>query len=90
METNNLELTDLEKLFLERLITELYAEAGFSDVDVNDMANHLKMSKPSIKGVLGSLVKKGILETYDTGTGYDVILLKRDHWYLHPNWKNDA
>jgi len=46
----------------------------YSYIDCNDIANLLNMKVKTVKGVMGSLVKKNICETYDTETGYDVII----------------
>ena len=73
--TTGINLTTNETVILLYLNTELSSYFGetYSDVDCNDIAKGLKMNVSTVKGVVGSLVKKGILETWDTGTGYDVI-----------------
>jgi hypothetical protein len=93
MENHNLSLTKLETTVLETLIDGLYAEPGFSDVDAHDIAKQTKISTKSIRGVLSSLVKKGIIwldETSSFGTEkqYVIIYLSQDYWYLHPEWKS--
>jgi hypothetical protein len=93
MENHNLSLTKLETTVLETLIDGLYAEPGFSDVDAHDIAKATKISTKSIRGVLSSLVKKGIIwldETcsYGAEKQYVIIYLSRDYWYLHPEWKS--
>jgi hypothetical protein len=65
----------------------LYAEPGFSDVDVNDMAQAMKIKVTTAKGVLGSLVKKRVLFTDKCGSEYDLIYLDDTYWDLHPKWK---
>ena len=69
--------TEKESVLINHLwdALETYIEDGddFSDVDVNDCAASLGWEKEVVKGVLGSLVKKDILTTWNTGTGYDVI-----------------
>jgi len=67
--------TENEKAFITRLFSLLSDNFGeqYSWVDVSDMAEEINWTKSKVKGVLGSLVKKQILSTYDTGTGYDVI-----------------
>jgi hypothetical protein len=79
-------ITQLEDQVLEALIDGLYAEPHFSDVDVNDIAQTLKMSTKTIRGVLGSLSKKNIISIDDNGAGYEIIYLNEHHWYLHPTW----
>jgi hypothetical protein len=94
MENHNLSLTDLETKVLETLIDGLYAEPGFSDVDAHDIARSTEISTKSIRGALGSLVKKGIVhlqetDSYGAPEQYVIIYLNQDHWYLHPEWKNE-
>lgn len=88
MEANNLNLTDLETKTLSSLIDNLYAEAGFSDVDASDISSDTGIPTKSIRGALGSLVKKGIV-TIESNGYYELIYLNQDFWYLHPEWKND-
>lgn len=42
----------------------LYAEEGFTDVTVDDIASKLKMEVDSVKGCVGNLVKVGLCSTY--------------------------
>ena len=86
--------TQLENQILESLISLLYAEAGFSDVDAKDIANDIKVDIKSVRGALGSLVKKGIVviestDTYGVKEQFEIIYLHSDHYYLHPEWKNE-
>ena len=95
MENHNLSLTKLETTVLETLIDGLYAEPGFSDVDAHDIAKQTKISTKSIRGVLSSLVKKGIIwldETRSFGSEkqYVIIYLSQNYWYLHPEWKKEV
>ena len=73
--TNGINLTEKETAILLHLYSELssYFGEGYSDIDCNDISKSLKIDVKTVKGVVGSLVKKGILDTYDTGTGFDVI-----------------
>jgi predicted transcriptional regulator len=84
-----IELTQLEAQVLKSLINQLYAEAGFSDVDAADIANDIKVNIKSVRGALGSLVKKGIINIEDNGAGFEIIYLNSNHYYLHPEWKNE-
>jgi hypothetical protein len=43
----------------------------------------------SVRGALGSLVKKGIINIEDNGAGFEIIYLNSNHYYLHPEWKNE-
>jgi predicted transcriptional regulator len=89
----NIELTQLETQVLKSLISKLYAEAGFSDVDAKDIANDINVSIKSVRGALGSLVKKRIIDIESTNTScaeqYELIYLSPAHYYLHPEWKNE-
>lgn len=90
----NLNLTDLETKTLTAFIDHLYAEPGFSDVDAKDLSKATKIPTTSIRGVLSSLVKKGIVSLVETNTygaseQYVIIYLNPEFWYLHPEWKEE-
>ncbi|WP_080871743.1 hypothetical protein [Oceanobacillus timonensis] len=61
-----MELTQKEKIVVE-FISEVMKDYGdgFSDVDMDDITENLKMSQSTAKGVIGSLVKKEVLLTLD-------------------------
>jgi predicted transcriptional regulator len=89
-----IELTQLETQVLKSLISGLYAEAGFSDVDAKDIAEWTNTPIQSVRGALGSLVKKGIVQLEETTSwgspdAYMIIYLNSNHYYLHPEWKNE-
>ena len=88
-----IKLTQLEAQVLKSLINGLYAEAGFSDVDAKDIAEWINTPIKSVRGALGSLVKKGIvfIESTDSygAEQFEIIYLHSDHYYLHPEWKNE-
>jgi len=84
----NITLTDLEKKILFSLINNLYAEPGFSDVGVKEIANELDMSNNQVKGVIGSLCKKEVIVVGENEY-QDCIYLNNSFWYLHPEWKNE-
>jgi hypothetical protein len=86
---NMIELTQLEAQVLKSLINQLYAEAGFSDVDAKDIANDTKVSIKSVRGALGSLVKKDVITIDNNGAGYEIIYLGEAHYYLHPEWSKE-
>ena len=73
--TTGINLTEKETAILLHLHSELSSYFGevYSDVDCNDISKSLNIDVNAVKGVVGSLVKKGILDTYDNGTGFDVI-----------------
>lgn len=89
MESNNLQLTALETQVMESFISLLYAESGFSDVDAKDLSHDTKIPTRSIRGVLSSLVQKGIISIDENGAGYQIIYLNPGYWYLHPSWKEE-
>lgn len=90
-EIKDLKLTELESKFIEVFIGLLYAEPGFTDVDVMDMSKHMCVSVNTAKGVLGSLCKKGIVYAQEVRSNrqtIELISLHTDYYYLHPIWKN--
>lgn len=84
-------LTEMEKQVLTALIDALYAETGFSDVDARDLSNTTKIPTKSIRGVLSSLSKKGIVYIDDLVTNgeYQIIYLQESYYGLHPRWASD-
>jgi predicted DNA-binding transcriptional regulator len=91
MNISELNLTELETKTLDTFIGGLYAEPGFSDVDVNDIASELGISTKIIRGALGSLVKKGIVQVETNDSGYDIIYLDTKYWPLvNENWAEEA
>jgi hypothetical protein len=86
----NLDLTVLEQKVLTTLIDGLYAEAGFSDMDASDLVSE-EIAIYQVRGVLGSLQKKGIVYVQEPNDGgYKIIDLNREYWYLHPTWKDEV
>lgn len=85
----NLNLTQLEEKVLTALIGGLYAEEGFSDVDANDIAQWIKVDIKSVRGSVGSLVRKGIIDIDANGSGYQIIYLRPNYYYLHPEWSKE-
>ena len=91
MNINELNLTELETKTLSTFVGELYAEPGFSDVDVNDIADILGISTKIIRGALGSLVKKKIVDIHRNDSGYDIIYLAPQYWPLvNEDWASEA
>lgn len=91
MNISELNLTELETKTLTTFIDSLYAEPGYSDVDVNDIANELGISTKIIRGALGSLVKKGIVGLDENDSGYVIIYLNKKYWELvNENWAEAA
>ena len=86
-----LNLTELESLTLNAFIRGLYAEPGFSDVDVNDLSSILGISTKVLRGVVGSLVKKGIVFVDENTCGFDIIYMREKYWYLvSEEWASEA
>lgn len=88
-ESSQRTLTANEIKVLTAFIHGLYAEFGFSDIDANDLAEWTGISTRSIRGILSSLVKKGYVSIEPQDTGYVIIYLCTDKYYLHPEWRND-
>ncbi len=87
------QFTQLEQTILDSLIGGLYAEPGFSDVDAKDLAEWTGIPTKQVRGVLSSLVKKGVVTLEETDTfgapKWTLIYLNEKFWYLHPEWKNE-
>jgi len=67
----NLQVTKLEAQVLEALAGAMYAEPGYSDYGPSDLVEDLGIEIRVLRGVLGSLGKKGYLYTDDRKTeGY--------------------
>jgi DNA-binding MarR family transcriptional regulator len=79
--------TELEFKVLTCLINSLYAEPGFSDVGVGEIATELGMKVNTVKGVIGSLCKKQIVYA---DQDFDVVVLDRGYWFLHPEWCSEV
>lgn len=85
----DLNLTQLEEKILTSLIDNLYAEEGFSDVDANDLSKWTNTDIKITRGVLASLVKKGIIWISEANNGgFKIVYLEEAHYNLHPEWKN--
>ena len=88
MNITELNLTILETNTLKTLIGGLYAEPGYSDVDVKDIAKDLGIDTKIIRGALGSLVKKGIVQVEANDSKYDIIYLYPKYWGLvNESWE---
>ena len=92
-------LTDLEKKVLTALADCMYAEWGYSDAGATDLAEATGISMKSIRGVIGSLSKKGLVEVEDRSDngGYKsndpswgpIIYLYNDAQALVPHWQDE-
>mgnify|MGYP000958254002 CR=1 FL=1 len=84
-------ITWLEDKTLSTFISCLYAEPGYSDVDVNDLSEELGIPTKTIRGALGSLVKKGVVTINTNDSGYDIIDLNTSYWHLvNESWAEEA
>lgn len=91
MNISELKLTELESKTLNTFVDCLYAEPGYSDVDVNDISECLSIPTKTIRGALGSLVKKGVIFIDKNDSGYDIIYLNKEYWYLvNESWAEEA
>ena len=91
MNITELNLTELESKTLTTFIGGLYAEPGFSDVDVNDLSSELGIPTKVLRGALGSLVKKNIVFVDENDGGYDIIYLNKPYWGLvNESWAEEA
>ena len=63
MET--LKVTQLEKQVLEALAQGMYAELGFSDMGYPELREDIGLTNKTLRGVVGSLVKKGMVTVWD-------------------------
>lgn len=84
-ETKAPQLTAMEKQTLDALIARLYAEPGFSDVTPSDLSKITTIPMNSLRGVLSSLVQKGIIWMEDD-RGPMVVYLSEKYYHLHPKW----
>ena len=85
-------LTDKEVIVIDEFISQLYAEPGFSDVSPQDLQEYTKIPMRSLRGVLGSLVKKDIIcimDKEDLGSSADIVYLNEAFYYLHPEWSQE-
>jgi len=87
------QFTELETQVLDALIGGLDAEPGYSNIDANDLAEETGIPTKQIRGVLSSLVKKGVVTLDETDTfgapKYVIVYLNESYWHLHPEWKNE-
>jgi predicted transcriptional regulator len=91
MNISELKLTELESKTLNTFVSCLYAEPGYSDVDVNDLSSELGISTKVLRGALGSLVKKGVVTINSNDGGYDIIDLNIRYWHLvNESWAEEA
>lgn len=82
MKENILEVTKMEKQILESLAQGMYAELGYSDMGIDDIAKDTGLDRKVIRGVAGSLIKKDLISIDDReGEGYK-NQMDMHIWYL--------
>jgi predicted transcriptional regulator len=69
-----IKVTELENKVLQAMVQGMYAERGFSDIGIEEIAEDTNLSPKVIRGVGSSLVKKGLIYIDD-----------RDGEYSNPN-----
>jgi len=100
METKTITgLTEMEKQVLQSLADSMYAEFGFSDVGASDLSGDTKIEMKTIRGVIASLVKKGLVYAYDRSDNYGyvkgdsgwepILYLCNDAQALVEDWQED-
>lgn len=83
----NLNLTQLETTTLTELINnidiDITEDSIFSCVDANDLSKFTGIAINKMRGVVGSLIKKGIVYLVDEdGDGTEIVYLENDYFYL--------
>jgi hypothetical protein len=58
-------VTQLEKVVLEALAKEMYAECGFSDAGLGEVVEGSGLPVNVVRGVMSSLIKKDLLYVWD-------------------------
>jgi predicted transcriptional regulator len=93
-------LTEMEKQVLKSLESLMYAEYNFSDVGATDLSNDTGIEMKSIRGVLSSLSKKGLvnIESREDNFGFRkndpsweaIVYLAGDAEGLHEEWQEEV
>jgi hypothetical protein len=65
-------LTELETKVLTTLVDSMYAEWGFSDCGFSELSSELNLSTKVLRGVVGSLVKKQLVQV-ETDNGWEKV-----------------
>ena len=78
---------NLEANVLMCLISNLYAEKGFSDVESSDIACRLHYDEAVVNAAISGLEERGLVSV---GEGHfkGIIYLNNKYHYLHPKWYN--
>jgi hypothetical protein len=79
-----IQVTKLEKQVLEAVALGMYAELGYSDVGIDDVAHTTKIPRNILRGVAGSLQKKGLISIDDRESEGYKNQMDMHIWYLTP------
>lgn len=79
-----IKVTKLEKQVLEALAAGMYAELGFSDMGIAEVAQATGIDRKIIRGVAGSLEKKGLIYIDDRSSDGYKNQMDMHIWYLTP------
>lgn len=95
-EEDVIEITLLENLVLICLGNSMYAELGFSDTGFEDLLLSSNLEKNVLKGVIGSLIKKGLIaedrredEGYKRDSWMWVYYLTKDTQWFAKKWRSE-
>ena len=77
-----IQVTKLEKQVLESLAGGMYAELGYSDVGIDDIAQDTGLDRKVIRGVASSLIKKGLITIDDREPEGYKNQMDMHIWYL--------
>ena len=84
----SLTVNELQVLLL--IIEGLYAEPGFSDITIEDIASQAVIPPQVAGGIISSLVKKGVIWVEEFEANFNPPMyfyhLKEDYYYLHASW----
>jgi len=79
-----IKVTKLEKQVLEALAKGMYAELGYSDMGIAEVAQDTGLDRKVLRGVAGSLEKKGLISIDDRSSDGYKNQMDMHIWYLTP------
>jgi hypothetical protein len=79
-----IQVTKLEKQVLEALASGMYAELGYSDMGIAEVAEDTGLDRKVLRGVAGSLEKKGLIFIDDRESEGYKNKMDMHIWYLTP------
>jgi hypothetical protein len=77
-----IQVTKLEKQVLEALASGMYAELGYSDMGIAEVAEDTGLDRKILRGVAGSLEKKGLISIDDRESEGYKNKMDMHIWYL--------